>query len=154
MTLPEVFQALGEDAFRQQVRSISIGRLRSYQLLDRLKTRCHLAKLNTETIRKAAPRLWARLAERDEDLAADLSQAILVSNLEMIRAVLDFLGVAHNDGFFDKDDSVQAQLTEGWQQRAWDQFHKIYPEPVLLFYLNHLACEVLKSDEVFSPAHD
>ncbi len=52
---------------------------------------------------KAAPRFWARLVEKDEDFATDLSQAILVSHLDMIKAVLDELGIPNQEGFFDKD---------------------------------------------------
>jgi len=74
-------------------RSRYIGRLRTYQLYEGLKTRGHLAKLNTENLRKAAPRLWVRLAAHEEELAKELAQAVLVSNLELIRAVLDFLGI-------------------------------------------------------------
>ena len=151
MLLSDLFQALGEEDFRRQIQSISMGRLRTYQLFDRSKARFHLAKLNTESLRKAAPKLWLRLAEHEEELAADLAQAILVSNLEMIRAVLDFLGVAHSDGFFEKDAAVQSQLTDGWQQRTWDEFQSRYRGPLLLFYLNHLGWEVQKSEQVFRP---
>ena len=63
---------------------------------------------------------WTR---RRADLATDLAQAILVSHLDMIIAVLDDLGVPHEDGFFAKDTDVTAYLNEGWQQRAWEQFH-------------------------------
>ncbi len=152
MQLSAVFLALGEEALGHELRGVSLGRLRTYQLFDRVKTRLHLAKLNVESLRKAAPRLWSRLEGGDEDLAADLSQAILVSNLEMIREVLDFLGVPHKEGFFEKDLDVKALLTEGWQQRAWDRFHPAHPRPVLLFYLNHLAWELAKAEQPFQPA--
>ena len=48
------------------------------------RLRSHLAKLNSETLRKAAPRLWARIAEQDEEFATDIAQAVLVSHLDMI----------------------------------------------------------------------
>jgi len=38
-----------------------------------------LKKLNSEILRKAAPRVWARIAERDDEFATDLAQAILIS---------------------------------------------------------------------------
>jgi len=72
--------------------------------------------------------------------------------MDMIKAVLDELGVPHEDGFFAKDADIASHLTEGWQRRAWEKFHAGYPPSALLFYLNHLAWEVDKSAEVFAPA--
>jgi len=152
MQLAEIFLGLGEDPFSQLLRSISIGKLKTYQLYDRMKARLHLAKLNSENIRKAAPRLWARLGERDEEFAADLSQAILVSHLDMIKAVLNELGIPNEEGFFAKDIDGAKYLTDGWQQKVFDKFKETYPKTVLLFYINHLAWEVAKSEQVFKAA--
>jgi hypothetical protein len=152
MQLCEIFLGLGQPAFAQLLRAISIGKLKTYQLFDRIKTRLHLAKLNSENIRKAEPRLWARLSEHDEDFATDLSQAILVSHLDMIKAVLDHLGIPNEDGFFAKDIDGPKYLTEGWQQKAYDQFKTAYPPAVLLFYINHLDWEVAKAQQLFQPA--
>ena len=149
MQLSEIFQGLGEETFAQLLRAISIGKLKTFQLFDRLKTRMHLAKMNSESLRKAAPRFWTRLGERDEDFATDLSQAILVSHLDMIKAVLDHLGIPNEDGFFAKDIDGSKYLTDGWQQKAYDQFKDTYPKPVLLFYINHLDWEVAKAEKVF-----
>ena len=149
MQLSEIFHGLGEEKFAQLLRAISIGKLKTFQLFDRLKTRMHLAKMNSESLRKAQPRLWARLGERDEDFATDLSQAILVSHLDMIKAVLDHLGIPNEDGFFAKDIDGSKYLTEGWQQKAYDQFKDTYPPAVLLFYINHLDWEVAKAEKVF-----
>jgi hypothetical protein len=149
MQLSEIFQGLGEETFAQLLRAISIGKLKTYQLFDRLKTRMHLAKMNSESLRKAAPRFWSRLGEHDEDFATDLSQAILVSHLDMIKAVLDYLGIPNEDGFFAKDIDGSKYLTEDWQQKAYDQFRETYPKPVLLFYINHLDWEVAKAEKVF-----
>lgn len=85
-------------------------------------------------------------------MATDLSQAILISHMDMIKAVLDGLGVPHEDGFFAKDADVSGYLKDGWQQTAWDQFHEKYSPAALLFYLNHLALEVAKAEDVFQPA--
>jgi hypothetical protein len=144
MTLSDVFLGLDDQEFEQLVHSISIGRLKTYQLYDRLKTRSHLPKLNTEGLRKAAPRFRARLSEHDEEFAAELAQGILVSHIDMLRAVLDFLGVPNEDGFFAKDIEAAKYLTEGWQQRVYDQFKETQPRVVLLFYINHLAWELTK----------
>jgi hypothetical protein len=153
MRLSEIYLQLGQERFEQLLRSVSIGRLRTYQLFEPLKLRLHLHKLNSETLRKAAPRLWARLQEEGgADLATDLSQAILISHMDMIRAVLDDLGVPHEEGFFAKDADVSSYLKEGWQQAAWEKFKDKFPQPALLFYLNHLAWEVAKSEQVFAPA--
>lgn len=151
MQLSDIFLGLGEETFQQLMRSISMGRLRTYQLFDRIKTRLHLHKLSSETLRKASPRLFERLAEKDEDYATDLAQAILVSHLEMIKAVLDHLGVPHEDGFFQKDADVSGYLKEGWQQEVWTKFHGTFSPAALLFYINHLAWEIAKSETVFTP---
>src|SRR6516164_2813829 len=97
MQLSDVYLDLGQDLFGQLVRSISIGKLKTYQIYEGFKVRAHLQKVNTEALRKAAPRFWARVGERDEDFAKDLGQAVLVSHLDMITAVLDFLGVPHEN---------------------------------------------------------
>ena len=129
-----------------------MGRLRTYQLFDRVKTRLHLHKLSSETLRKATPRLWARLGEHDDEFATDLAQAILVSHLDMITAVLDYLGVPHQDGFFAKETDVASYLKEGWKQETWEKFHAAYPPAPLLFYINHLAWEITKAEDVYAPA--
>src|SRR6266446_9555672 len=100
MQLSDVFLKLGEENFQQLLRQISLGRLKTYQLFDRFKTRLHLTKLNSETLRKAAPRIWTRLQERDDEFASDIAQAILISHMDMIQAVLNHLGIPHEDGFF------------------------------------------------------
>jgi hypothetical protein len=92
-----------------------------------------------------------RLAAHEEELAKELAQAVLVSNLELIRAVLDFLGIPNQDGFFEKNLDASPYLTEGWERRVYDQFRGVHPEPVLLLYINHLAWELVKAPEVFVP---
>jgi hypothetical protein len=92
------------------------------------------------------------LQERDDDFATELSQAILVSHLDMIQAVLDFLGIPHQEGFFAKDIDGGKYMTEGWQQRTFDQFKGKFPEALLLFYVNHLGLELLKEEQLFAPA--
>jgi hypothetical protein len=152
MQLSEVFLSLGEDTFAGLVRHISIGKLRTYQVYESFKTRAHLAKLNTEALRKGAPRFWTRLGAGEEEFARELAQAVLVSHLEMIREVVDYLGIPNQDGFFDKNLDASQYLTEGWQQRVYDKFHEAYPEPVLRLYINHLAWELGKTETMFTPA--
>jgi hypothetical protein len=152
MQLSEAFLRLGEDGFAQLLRSISMGKLRTYQLYESLKVRARMPKLNTETLRKAGPRLWARLEERDEEFAKELGQAVLVSHLDMIAAVLDFLGIPHENGFFSKDIDPTPYFKEGWEVRVYEKFRDVYPEPVLLFYINHLAWELAGAPEAFAPA--
>jgi hypothetical protein len=151
MQLSDIFLALGEATFAQILRSVSIGKLKSFQLYERVKLRFHLNKLNSETLRKAAPRLYARIAEHDEEFATDIAQTVLVSHLDMIKAVLDSLGIPHEDGFFAKDLDASGKLTEGWQQRIFDEFRTKFPEPVLIFYINHLDWELTKSTQIFNP---
>lgn len=152
MVLLDIYQRLGEAAFGQLLRSISLGRLRTYQLFDRIKTRLHLQKLNSEALKKVAPRAWQRLVEGDETLAQELAQAILISNIEMIKAVLDFLTIPHEDGFFAKEIKASEYLTDGWQQRVYANFEGKFPEAVLVFYVNHLGVEVGEVKEFAAPA--
>ena len=152
MTISDVFLQLGEERLRQLVRGISIGKLRTYQLYERFKIRTHLTKLNTENLRGAVPRFWKRLNEQDVGFATDLSQAILIAHMEMIIAVLNFLGVPNQQGFFEKDIDASKFLTEGWQARAFDHFKADYPEPLLLFYINHLGSELGSEPKAFIPA--
>ena len=152
MQLSEAFTALGQELFAQLVRRISIGKLRTYQLYEGLKTRAHLAKINSENLRKAAPRLWTRLAAGEDELAKELAQAVLVSHLAMVQAVLDFLGIPNQNGFFEKNLDASPYLTEGWQPRVWEKFRGQFPESALRLYINHLAWELAKPPELFRPA--
>jgi hypothetical protein len=152
MTLPEIYQHLGEPACGELLRSISLGRLRTFQLFDRVKTRLHVQKLNSEALRKIAPRTWQRLNEPDEQLAQELAQAILISHLEMIKEVLDYLAIPHEDGFFAKDLKPADYLKDGWQQRVYGHFKGQHPEALLVFYVNHLAHEVLPDAAFTGPA--
>ena len=152
MQVTDIYLGLGRDRFDQLLRSISMGRLKTYQLFDRMKLRLHVSKLNSETLRKAAPRVWTRITEdRDEEFTAELSQAILISHFDLIKAVLDHFNVPHEEGFFAKDTDVAALLPENWQNAAWEQFRETYPKAPLLFYLNHLGWEVANSEQVFAP---
>jgi len=144
--------SLGEDVFRELVRGISIGKLKTYQLYERFKTRARLVKLNFEALRKAEPKFWERIQSGDEEFAVDLSQVFLLAHMAMIVDVLNFLGIPNQDGFFDKDLKPAEYLTEGWQQRVFDQFAGKYKREVLLFYINHLDWELNKTEQVFLPA--
>ena len=152
MQLSDVFLQLGEEHLRQLVRGISIGKLRTFQLYDRFKTRTHLPKLNTENLRKATPRFWQRLQAHDTEFATDLSQAILIAHMEMIVAVLDFLEIPNQGGFFEKEIEAAKYLNEGWQARTFEKFKADYPEALLLFYINHLGCELGHEPVAFIPA--
>lgn len=128
-----------------------MGALRSYQVFDAFKLQTRLHKLNSENLRKAASRLWERLQQGDEDLARELAQAILVSNLNFVVEVLNFLGVPHDgSGFFQKDAKTEQYLTEGWQQRVLAEFGERYPKPLVRLYINHLTWEIDKQAEVFA----
>lgn len=154
MQLCDIYLGLGEATFRDLLKQISLGKLRTYQLFERMKFRLRVAKLNGESLMKSAPRQWARLAEeRDGDLAMDLAQAVLVCHVDsLIVPVLDFLDVPHKEGFFEKDADIAAHLTDGWQQRVWDRFAAEMPKSVLVFYLNHLAMEMSEGAALFVPA--
>ena len=150
MQLSEIYLGLGEERFEDLLKSVSMGKLKTFQLYDRMKVRLHLPKLNSESLRKAAPKLWERV-KAEEEFASDLGQAVLVSHLDMIRAVLDFLQVPHEDGFFAKDADVSAYLKDDWAQRSYDQFKDVHPKAALIFYLNHLGWELIKEFQIFIP---
>ncbi len=151
MQLANLLVELGEDRFGSLIAGVSIGKLKTYRLYEGFKASSHLAKLNTESLRKAVPRFWTRLNGGEEEFAKDLAQAVLVSHIDMIEAVLNFLGVPNEGGFFAKDAEVARYLTEGWQARALENFRGAYPEPLLLFYINHLGCETGCQETVFLP---
>jgi hypothetical protein len=152
MTLCEVYEGLGMDRVLELVRLIQPGKLRTYQMYDRVKTRMHLDKINQEGLRRAGPRVWARIQAREEVLAVELAQAILVCHLDMVVAALDFLKIPHNEGFFEKDFEVRQYLNDGWQQSVLEHLRAKHPEALVLFYLNHLAHEVDGNSPVFLPA--
>src|SRR4051794_12051720 len=151
MQISEVYLGLGQDSFSRLIRGISIGKLKTYQIYEGFKVRAHLTKVNTEGLKKAVPRLWERIVGGDDDFARDLSQPILVSHLDMITAVLDFLGVPHENGFFAKDMDAKPYFTGEWEQRVIEKFRDGYPEPLLLFYVNHLRWELLAAEDVYRP---
>jgi len=151
MQISDVYLDMGQEAFEQLVHGISIGKLKTYQIYEGFKVRAHLHKLNTDLLRKAVPRLWTRLGERDEELGKDLAQAVLVSHLDMISAVLDSLGVPHENGFFAKDMDSKPFFTEGWEDRVYQKFREAYPDPLLVFYINHLRWELLKAEDHYHP---
>src|SRR5471030_974404 len=152
MHISDVYLGLGQDAFGQLISGISIGKLKTYQIYEGFKVRAHLQKVNTESLRKAIPKLWERIVGRDEDFAKDLAQAVLVSHLDMITAVLDFLTIPHENGFFAKEMDHKPYFTEGWEWRVYENFRGTWPEALLLFYVNHLRWELLGAEEVYRPA--
>lgn len=150
MELSEVFQGLGREPFEELMHGVSMGRLKTYQVYDSLKVHARLNKLNRERLRKALPQLWARLEEGDNDLAREVAQGVLVSNLNFVVEVLDFLGVPHDgSGFFEKDGSLKDHLKDGWRESVYEEFKGKYPDALVLLYTNHLAWEADKSAEVF-----
>ena len=152
MEISEVYRGLGHEAFGQLIRGISIGKLRTFQIYEGFKVRAHLHKVNTEILRKAVPKFWERATGGDEEFGRDLAQAVLVSHLEMIAAVLDFLGIPHENGFFAKDMDAKPYFTDCWENRVIEKFSGSYSEPLLLFYINHLRWELLGAEEPYRPA--
>jgi hypothetical protein len=152
MPLSQVYVSMGQEDVRELLATISLGKLKTYQMFEPLKLRLHLTKLNSETLRRSVQRVWPRLEAGDEDLARELGQAILLSHLGMIVAVLDELGIPHQEGFFDKNLDAAKYLTEGWQQRVYEKFRGQYPDAALRFYLNHLAFDLVESAPVFAPS--
>jgi hypothetical protein len=151
MLISELYRGLGEENFGKLLRGISIGKLKTFQIYEGFKVRAHLNKVNTEILRKSAPKFWTRIMEGDEDFGKDLGQSVLVSHLDMIAAALDFLGVPHENGFFAKDMDPKAYFTAGWEERLYNQLKSTFPEAILIFYINHLRWEVLAAEDDFQP---
>ena len=82
MQLSDIFLRMGPDHFEQLLRSISLGRLKTFQMFEPFKTRLHLHKLNSEALRKCAPRQFARLQEEgNADLATgEMQSAALLAS--------------------------------------------------------------------------
>ena len=151
MDISEVYRSLGQEGFAQLIRGISIGKLRTYQIYEGFKVRAHLTKVNTESLRKSTPKFWDRIMAGDEEFGRDLAQSILVSHLDLIGGVLDFLGVPHENGFFAKDMDPKPYFTEGWEDRVFEKFRAGNSEPLVLFYINHLRWEMLGATEPYRP---
>lgn len=151
MQLSEIYLDLGQDAFGRMVRAVSIGKLKTYRIYEGFKVRAHLAKVNTESLRKATPRFWARISEKDEEFAKELAQALLVSHLDLVTAVLDFQGVPHENGFFAKNMDPKPHFTEGWEERVYEKFRTVFPDALLVFYINHLRWELLGAEQLYHP---
>ena len=151
MELSEIYLDLGQDAFGRMVRGMSIGKLKTYQMYEGLKVRAHLAKVNTESLRKAVPRFWTRISEKDEEFAKELAQALLVSHLDLVTAVLDFQGIPHENGFFAKNMDSKPYFTEGWEDRVYEKFKTVFPDALLVFYINHLRWELLGAEQLYHP---
>jgi hypothetical protein len=151
MQISDLYRGLGEEAFGKIIRGISIGKLKTYQIYEGFKVRAHLHKVNTEALRKSTQRSWARIMEGDEDFGKDLAQSVLVSHLDLIAAALDLLGVPHESGFFAKDMDPKPYFTEGWEDRVFSQLKGVYPETILVFYINHLRWELLGAESIYQP---
>src|SRR6201994_3755297 len=121
MQMCGVFQAMGREVFDQLIRGISIGKSKTYQVYERFKLRARLVKLNSESLRKAAPKFWARIEANEEEFATDLSQVFLLSHLDMIVDILNFLRIPNEQGFFDKDLKPEEFLTEGWRENVYTE---------------------------------
>ncbi len=142
MELGAIYEAFGRDRSCKLVRSISLGALKTYGVYEAIKVRSRQRTLNRQKLRAAAPQMWERIKDGDADLARDLSQAVLVSNIPMIIVVLDLLEIEHDDnGFFAKDSDYSSQLSEGWDQRVFDNCKDNYDEDLVLLYINHLGWE-------------
>lgn len=152
MQLSQVYVGMGQDSVRELLSSISLGKLKTYQLFEQMKLRLRLTKLNSETLRRSALRVWPRLEEGDEELAQEVGQAILISHMDVVIAVLNELGIPHEEGFFSKDLDASKYLTDGWQERVYEKYKGQFAPHVLRFYLNHLAFDLTKPEAVFTPA--
>lgn len=143
MELAEVYQALGEERTARLLRTVSIGALKTFGVYKDVKVRSQLHTLNRQKLRAASPKLWQRIVAGDEDLAATVGKAILVSNVTLIIESLDFLEIEHDGaGYFDRDGDYSTRFAEGWERMLFERFRERYPEELVLFYVNHLGSEL------------
>ena len=153
MDLAEVYVALGRNRCNRLVRTIAIGALKTYGVYEGIKIRSRLRRFNRQKLRAAAPRLWQRVTEGDNELARELAQAVLVSNIPLVVGVLDLLEIEHDGiGFFAKDDDYTEQLSDGWEARVYERFSGQFPDDLVLLYINHLGWETGTLDEPFTGA--
>ncbi len=153
MKLTDAYRALGQSRFDALVGAVSMGALKTFSVYENFKVRSRLGKLNRQRLRRAAPKLWERITGGDGDLARDFAQAVLVSNIDFVVSVLDFLEIPHDaNGFFDKDANPGEKLKNGWRQKVFDEFRERHGEALVLFYINHLGWEMDKSGEPFTGA--
>lgn len=151
MQLSDIYHGLGRDRFDAVLSTVSMGSLKTFKVYETFKIRTHLNKLNRERLKNAAPRLWARIEEGDQDLAKEIAQGALVSHMDFVVGALDLLEIPHDGhGFFDKDAEASEKLTDGWQKRVFDEFREKYTEALVLLYINHLDWEMSEPTEVFT----
>ncbi len=143
MELTAVYRAFGSDRTCKLVRSVSLGALRTYGVYEAIKVRSGLRRLNRQKLRDAAPRMWQQIKDGDADLARDLSQAVLVSNVPLVVEVLDLLGIEHDgNGFFAREGDYSGQLFDGWAERAFAHCRDRFDTDLVLLYINHLGWEM------------
>ena len=85
---PDIFLGSGLGNLVQQFRTVSIGKLKTYQLLRACASRFHMSKLNRKLCARSRRLVWARIASRMKTFATDAPDH-LVSHLEMIKDVLE-----------------------------------------------------------------
>ena len=151
MELSDIYLGLGRDRFDDILATVSMGSLKTFQVYETFKIRTRLSKLNRDRLKKAAPKLWSRIEEGDQDLAKEIAQGSLVSHMDFVVAVLDFLEIPHDGrGFFEKDAEATAKLADGWQARVFGEFKETHPVALVLLYINHLDWEMSEPTEVFT----
>ncbi len=137
-----MYEALGRERSCALVKSVAMGAIRRFGVYRAIKVRSRLRTLNRQKLRAIAPRLWGRIQAGDTGLARDLSQAVLVSNIPVMVAVLDLLGIKHDgSGFFDKDGDYRDKFTDGWEARVSEHCKGRFDDDLVLLYINHLGWE-------------
>jgi hypothetical protein len=43
-------------------------------------------------------------------------------------------------------------FTEGWEDRVREKFRGVFPDPLVVFYINHLRWELLGAGDLYRPA--
>jgi hypothetical protein len=151
MELSEIYIGLGRDRFDDILGTVAMGSLKTFKVYETFKIRARLSKLNRDRLKKAAPKLWARLEEGDQELAKEIAQGSLVSHMDFVVAALDFLEIPHDGhGFFEKDAEASDKLVDGWQARLFSEFKDSHPMALVLLYINHLDWEMSDPTEVFA----
>lgn len=150
MELTAVYAAFGSDRTSGLVQTVSLGALRTFGVYEAVKVRSRLKKLNRQKLRAAAPKMWERIKDGDTDLARDLTQAVLVSNIPLVVEVLDLLEIEHDgNGFFAKDGDYSSQFSNGWEQKVFKHCKDRFDTDLVLLYINHLGWEMDALDKPF-----
>jgi len=107
--------------------------------------------VNTEVLAQVRARFWAGSPRERKTSLKTWPRQYWWSHIDMITAVLDFVGAPHENGFLRQENDPKP-YSPRLENRVLEKFRGQYPEPLLLFYINPLEWETLGAGEVYRAA--